>query len=71
MGSQVSAEALNTKLPEMKGNPPPECPMHNKDAKEKNELKTKPSECPVQHDNNINPYNMVCHLFYIVVDLLL
>lgn len=40
-------------------NPPPECPMHQKE----NVVKEKPilvSECPVKQDNSdINPLNMV------------
>lgn len=42
-------------------NPPPECPMHNKEQA----IKEKPilvSECPVKHDDSdINPLNMVSH----------
>lgn len=54
MGNKVSAEAIN--IHGSSGSPPPECPMHKKEANPKNAA---PSECPVQHDNNINPYNMV------------
>lgn len=39
----------------MSGDPPPECPMHQK-------LPPKPvaSECPIQHDNkDVNPLNMM------------
>lgn len=59
MGNKVSAEDFNIKNHGNDGNPPPECPMHNKTPKSKVDNKTPPSECPVQHDNNINPYNMV------------
>lgn len=40
----------------MSGVPPPECPMHQKEAK------PSANECPVIHegvDSDINPYNMV------------
>lgn len=56
MGNKVSAEANNINIHGSSGSPPPECPMHKKEANPKNAA---PSECPVQHDNDINPYNMV------------
>lgn len=59
MGNKVSAEAPNMKTHVSNGNPPPECPMHNKSTDAKNDNKVPPSECPVQNENNINPYNMV------------
>ncbi|XP_019524953.2 holocytochrome c-type synthase [Aedes albopictus] len=44
-------------------NPPPECPMHNKDRAAAAVQKEKPvlvSECPVKHDDSdINPLNMM------------
>ncbi|XP_045514134.1 holocytochrome c-type synthase isoform X2 [Pieris brassicae] len=58
MGNKVSAEAVNISSPVQNGNPPPECPMHNKAEKPKS-TDARPSECPVQHDNSINPYNMM------------
>lgn len=58
MGNKVSADAVNIPPPVQNGNPPPECPMHNKAEKTLN-TDAQPSECPVQHDNSINPYNMV------------
>lgn len=58
MGNKVSAEAhVNIKTGEKDANPPPECPMHNK-----TEQKPKVSECPVQHGNDINPFNMVIYI---------
>lgn len=47
-------------------NPPPECPMHNKEQA----VKEKPilvSECPVKHDDSdINPLNMVSFMSALV-----
>lgn len=51
-------------------NPPPECPMHQKDAKASADVKpphpkmqattVSASECPVKHDNSdVNPLNMM------------
>lgn len=59
MGNQVFAEAVPPKNHDVSGTPPPECPMHNKGTTPKSDTKAPPSECPVQHDSNINPYNMV------------
>lgn len=57
MGNSVSAEAaFNSSPVGVNANPPPECPMHQK-TEQKQE--SKPSECPVQHGQDINPYNMV------------
>lgn len=62
MGNTVSADAniKDIKHFEEKGNPPPECPMHKKPD---NSAKTD-SGCPVQHGNDVNPYNMVCSTFF-------
>lgn len=60
----VAADILHTKNeqpnvppqghPTMSGNPPPECPMHQKIPAEA------VSGCPVPHDNSdVNPLNMV------------
>lgn len=59
MGNSVSAEA-GVKVPNVSSNsePPPECPMHKK-SEGKAEGPKKVSECPIQHGNDINPYNMV------------
>lgn len=65
MGNSVSAEAVfHGKAAGSNANPPPECPMHKKAAApppepEKKEETSKLSDCPVQHGNDINPYNMV------------
>lgn len=62
MGNKVSAEAgVDVKNLSGNANPPPECPMHKK---EENKTKTSVSECPVQHGNDINPYNMVNNSLY-------
>lgn len=47
------------------GVPPPECPMHEKDAK------PTASDCPVGYTDNksdINPYNMVCSKCAILIE---
>lgn len=45
------------------GTPPPECPMHQKVATPAPSA----SECPViNKDNDINPYNMVCHTYFFI-----
>ncbi|KAG6464808.1 LOW QUALITY PROTEIN: cytochrome c-type heme lyase [Manduca sexta] len=56
MGNSVSAEA-GVKIPnvENNSNPPPECPMHNKAQQTTKNV----SECPVQHGNDVNPFNMM------------
>lgn len=56
MGNSVSAET-GVKVNSVGGNPPPECPMHQK-TEQKADAKV--SECPVQHGkSDLNPYNMV------------
>lgn len=59
MGNSVSADA-SVNIPNIghNANPPPECPMHKK-TEQKPEEPKKVSECPVQHGNDINPFNMV------------
>lgn len=68
MGNSVSADVgFHGKTVGSNANPPPECPMHKKTAPppptepEKKADTSKPSECPVQHGSDINPYNMVCN----------
>ncbi|KOB67917.1 Cytochrome c heme lyase [Operophtera brumata] len=66
MGNSVSADVgFHGKSVGNNANPPPECPMHKKTAPpppaepEKKPESSKPSECPVQHGSDINPYNMM------------
>lgn len=65
MGNSVSAETniKDLKPNEAKGSPPPECPMHKKENKSD-------SGCPVQHGNDINPYNMVFIIVQLKIEIL-